>query len=83
MKTYGAHTTKAVCSQAALRPEQERGSRALLGSSLFFTVTGQNRALVSGHLISTLGTRSGFTYHFQRHKQEMIQFELALQSKLN
>ena len=56
--------------------------------TLFFTVIGYNtgiflndRELVSGYLIWTL--RNSFAGGFQRHKQEMSQLKLALQSNLN
>ena len=42
-----------------------------------------DRELVSGYLISTLGNSLSFAYDFQRHKQEMTQVKLVLQNKLN
>lgn len=54
-----------------------------------FAVTDNNirilysRELVSGYLISVLRNCLNFTYDFQRHKQEMIQFKVLLQTKLN
>ena len=57
---------------------------------LLFTVVGYNirvflndKELISGYLIPTLGNSLSFAYYFQKHKQEMTQVKLALQNKLN
>ena len=42
-----------------------------------------DRELVSGSIISTLGNNLNFGYDFQMHTKEMMQVKLALQNKLN
>ena len=42
-----------------------------------------DRELVNGYLISTLGNDLSLAYDFQRHKQEMTQAKSILQNKLN
>ena len=58
--------------------------------SLFFTVTGHfiriffsDRKLVSDYLISALVNSVSIASDLQKHKQEMIQINLVLQSELN
>lgn len=42
-----------------------------------------DKELLSGYLISTLGNLSSFAYDFQGHKQEVTQIKLVLPNKLN
>ena len=58
--------------------------------SLFFTVIGRfiriffsDRKLVSDYLISALVNSVSIASDLQKHKQEMTQIKLALQSELN
>lgn len=91
VKVYCAHTKKTVCKLGALKPDHGmnlwgicyRAAYLIRKGWLFFIVITYNITILSGFLISYLVNSSSIAYHFQEHKQEMIQVKLTLKNKVS